>query len=273
MLQEVEIKHLLLAAVQASIQAGQAILDVYHSDDFQVNFKSDKTPLTLADRQAHEVIKKHLSKTHIPNLSEEGRDLLFDERKNWDLFWLVDPLDGTKEFIKRNGEFTVNIALIENNYPIMGVIYSPIFETLYFGYNGKESYKICNVMPNEPFTLNFEDLILSSNRLPILQNRERYTIITSRSHFTSDTEQFIESKKRENPNLELIHHGSSLKMCLVAEGVADIYPRLAQTSEWDTAAGQAIIEGAGMRVISTTNGERLHYNKEELNNPWFICCK
>ena len=273
MLQEVEIKHLLLAAIQAAVQAGQAILDVYHSDDFQVNFKSDKTPLTLADRQAHEVIKKHLSKTHIPSLSEEGRNLLYEERKGWDLFWLVDPLDGTKEFIKRNGEFTVNIALIANNYPIMGVIYSPIFETLYFGYTNYGSYKLCSVKPKIPLSFNLDELIGQSDRLPIVKSKDRFTITSSRSHLTSDTEIFIENKKKEHPDLKIIPQGSSLKMCFVAEGIADLYPRLAQTSEWDTAAGQAIVEGAGMKVISAIDGERLHYNKEELNNPWFVCCK
>lgn len=273
MLQDAEIKHLLLAAIQASIEAGQAILEVYHSNDFQVNLKSDKTPLTLADRRAHEVIKKHLSKTHIPNLSEEGRNLLYEERKSWDLFWLVDPLDGTKEFIKRNGEFTVNIALIENSYPVMGVIYSPIFETLYFGYSKIGSFKLCDIKPDEQLTLSLEELIQRSSRLPVIQNRDKFTITASRSHFTPDTEDFIEEKRKVNPDLEILPHGSSLKMCFVAEGKADVYPRLAQTSEWDTGAGQAIIEGAGMRVISAINGERLHYNKEELNNPWFICCK
>jgi 3'(2'), 5'-bisphosphate nucleotidase len=273
MLQEVEIKHLMIAAIQASIMAGEAILEVYNSDDFQVNLKSDKTPLTLADRQAHEVIKKHLSKTHIPNLSEEGRNLMYDERKSWDLFWLVDPLDGTKEFIKQNGEFTVNIALVENNYPIMGVIYSPIFETLYFGHAKNGSFKLSEVKCNEPFMLSFEELIAHSEKLPRIKNKERFTITASRSHFTPETEKFVEEKKAEHPDLEIISKGSSLKMCLIAEGVADVYPRLAQTSEWDTAAGQAIIEGAGMKVISAHTGERLHYNKEELNNPWFICTK
>jgi 3'(2'), 5'-bisphosphate nucleotidase len=237
MLQDSEIKHLLTTAIQASIQKG------------------------------------HLSKTHIPNLSEEGRDLLYEERKGWDLFWLVDPLDGTKEFIKRNGEFTVNIALIENGYPTMGVIYQPIFETLYIGYTQIGSYKLCNVKSNEPFTLSLDELILQASRLPLAQSRSKFTITASRSHLTPDTENFIEQKRKEHPELEILPHGSSQKMCFVAEGIADVYPRLAQTSEWDTAAGQAIVEGAGMRVISAIDGERLHYNKEELNNPWFICCK
>lgn len=273
MLQEADIKHLSIAAIQASIKAGQAILEVYHSDNFQVNLKSDKTPLTLADRQAHNTINKYLSKTHIPMLSEEGRNLLYDERKNWDLFWLVDPLDGTKEFIKRNGEFTVNIALVEDNYPIIGVIYSPIFEVLYFAYIKDGAFKKTNIKPNMPFDISYEELIASSERLPVIKSNPKFTITASRSHFTPETEAVILEKKRQHPDFELIQKGSSLKMCYVAEGIADFYPRIAPTYEWDTAAGQAINEAAGMKVVNSTTGERLKYNKEELTNPWFICTK
>lgn len=272
MLQETDIKKLLIAAIQASIQAGRAILEVYNSDDFQVNLKSDNTPLTLADRLAHETIKKYLSKTHIPLLSEEGRNLLYDERKSWDLFWLVDPLDGTKEFIKRNGEFTVNIALVENSYPTIGVIYSPIFETLYFGHAKHGSFKKTGIKP-EPLTATIDELIATSERLPIVKSRNKFVITASRSHFTAETKDYINEISKLHPDMEVIEQGSSIKMCLVAEGAADLYPRIAQTFEWDTAAGQAINEGAGMRVIDSTTGERLRYNKEELNNPWFICTK
>lgn len=272
MLQDNDIKKLLTAAIEAALHAGRSILDVYNSDDFQVNLKSDNTPLTLADRQSHETIKKMLGKTHIPLMSEEGRNLLYEERKNWDLFWLVDPLDGTKEFIKRNGEFTVNIALVENSYPTIGVIYSPIFETLYFGHFKNGSFKKTNIKPTSLIT-SLDELIATSERLPTIKNKAKFVITASRSHYTPETENYIKEISKDHPDLEVLEQGSSIKMCLVAEGFADLYPRIAQTFEWDTAAGQAINEGAGMRVINSKTGERLRYNKEELQNPWFICTK
>lgn len=271
MLEEVDVKHLIIAAVESSILAGEAILEVYNSDDFQVNLKSDSTPLTLADRQSHESIKRSLGKTHIPMLSEEGRNLLYDERKSWDLFWLVDPLDGTKEFIKRNGEFTVNIALVENNYPVLGVIYSPIFETLYFGHQQYGAFKREGVPTNKPLNLTFDELIATSQRLPFTSKSGKFKVTASRSHFTPETLIAIEEKRSSHPEMEILKYGSSLKMCFVAEGSADFYPRIAPTYEWDTAAGQAINEAAGKKVVDADTGERLRYNKEELANPYFIC--
>ncbi len=265
--------NLLKQAIIAAIHAGEEILDVYNVA-FEVELKDDKSPLTLADRRAHKKIVEELSGTNLPVLSEEGKTIPYEERKNRERFWMVDPLDGTKEFIKKNGEFTVNIALIENNKPVMGVIYVPVTDTLYFGatwlpscinYNAKES--LHSHSSEEIF---YDQLMAVSLKLPLNQTDRPYTVVASRSHLTPETEIFIADLREAHGELAFISKGSSLKICLVAEGVADVYPRLAPTMEWDTAAGQAIAENAGCTMMNHHTSTPVTYNKENLLNPHFV---
>ena len=258
-------KELLKIAINASIKGGYAIMEVYASD-FAVEHKDDKSPLTIADKNCNDVIEGCLLKTEIPILSEEGADISFDERKKWEYSWLVDPLDGTKEFVKRNGEFTVNIALIHNGNPIIGVVYVPVNEELYFAMEGLGSYKIIR----NTVIFDLDGLIEKSNKLPIDYKRENYVIVGSRSHMSAETEEFFYEKKKEHDNVEVMSVGSSLKLCMVAEGKADAYPRYAPTMEWDTAAGDAVCRMAGFQVLQYNTDIPVEYNKEKLLNPWFL---
>jgi 3'(2'), 5'-bisphosphate nucleotidase len=270
MIEETELKHLLLIAINTAFRAGALIMDVYGSDDFQVNLKSDATPLTLADRKANTEIVESLIKTRIPVLSEEGRNILYEERKGWEYFWLVDPLDGTKEFIKRNGEFTVNIALVYNGYPIMGVVYVPVLEQLYFGLQKFGSFKVNQFNGELQGVSGLEELMCKAPKLPLPKENKTFIIVTSRSHPSKETQEYIDKQKSLHGEVKTIPRGSSLKICMVAEGQADVYPRFGKTTEWDTAAGQAIAENAGIKVLSLEDGKRLIYNKEDLENPFFI---
>lgn len=282
----------ILTSIHAAIEAGNAILQVYHSSDFKIEEKDDKSPLTQADRHAHEVIVKHLSKFDIPVLSEEGKDIPYDERKNWDTFWIVDPLDGTKEFIKKNGEFTVNIAMISNHRPVAGVVFVPDKNILYFASSEIGSYRVelgqigdglNSKIGNKSWFENLSDreiddtlseLISRSAKLPVSDSTNKpYTIAGSRSHSTPELEAFVEERRKEYGEVEFISAGSSLKLCLVAEGRADIYPRTGPTMEWDTGAGQAIVECSGGKVYQYDTAEPLKYNKENLLNPWFVALK
>ncbi|MFA5648089.1 MAG: 3'(2'),5'-bisphosphate nucleotidase CysQ [Bacteroidales bacterium] len=265
-----ELKNLLILAIRTAISAGKLIMDVYNSDDFQVNLKSDATPLTLADRLANEEIVNCLRKSRIPVLSEEGRSILYEERKGWEYFWLVDPLDGTKEFIKRNGEFTVNIALVFQGYPIMGVIFIPVLNQLYFSLKDLGAYRLNDATNTINNALDIDDLINKSIKLPSDTPSLPYTIVASRSHISEDTKKYIEKISQEKGSVQILSKGSSLKICMVAEGKAHIYPRFGTTTEWDTAAGQAIAEESGCLVQSLDDGNRLMYNKEDIENPWFI---
>ena len=284
--------HHILASIHAALVAGDAILQVYRSADFKVEEKADKSPLTLADRRAHQIIMDHLSKLDLPVLSEEGKNIPFDKRKNWDVFWLVDPLDGTKEFIKKNGEFTVNIAMISESKPVAGVVMVPDKNMLYFASGEIGSYRadpghiaelLSTESQNSHWPLDLTDsktteivskLIHHSTGLPIDPSTKRsYTIAGSRSHATPELEAFVEEKRKQHGEVEFISAGSSLKLCLVAEGRADIYPRTGPTMEWDTAAGQAIVENAGGRVLQYETQQPLLYNKENLLNPWFVAKK
>lgn len=266
-----ELKNLLTLAIQTAVSAGKLIIGVYNSDDFQVNLKSDSTPLTLADRLANEEIVNRLRKSRIPVLSEEGRDILYEERKGWEYFWLVDPLDGTKEFIKRNGEFTVNIALVHQGYPIMGVIFIPVLNQLYFSLKDMGAFKLNDITSAIANTLDIDALVKKSVRLPSNDTpNQPYTIVASRSHISDETKNYIEKVSQEKESVKILNKGSSLKICMVAEGKAHVYPRLGTTTEWDTAAGQAIAEESGCLVYSLVDGNRLIYNKEDIENPWFI---
>ena len=264
-------------AIISSVKAGKAILDVYDSADMGVEKKADDSPLTLADRRSHEIIMADIGGFDIPILSEEGRAIPYEERKQWMRMWIVDPLDGTKEFIKRNGEFTVNIALAEGGAPTMGVIYVPVTDTLYFADLELGAFKIdacrnAGISEKKPGGMdNLESLMGKAVRMPLQQDKDRpFTIMGSRSHATPELEAYVETMRHKYGQVEFISAGSSLKICLVAEGRADVYPRLGPTMEWDTAAGQAIAVASGAQVVRHDDDNALAYNKENLLNPWFI---
>ncbi len=257
---------LLKIAIEAAIEAGKEILSVYKKD-FSIETKIDNSPLTEADTKSHHIIKKILSPVAINILSEEGKQLSYNERKNWKKFWLVDPLDGTKEFIKRNGEFTVNIALIENNFPVAGVVHVPVTGKTYFASEHTGSF-VFTYLQDDKKTI--DEYVNDAKKLPDASPLSVYTIVASRSHNTPETENFINEKRKEFGEVNCISSGSSLKLCLVAEGKANIYPRLAPTMEWDTAAGHAVAKFAGCKVYSYLTQEELQYNKENLLNPSFI---
>lgn len=272
---DIQYENLIFATLRAAKRAGEAILEVYDSD-FAVGHKDDKSPLTLADKRSHEIIAGVLEQTitvnnsTVPILSEEGRDIPYDERKEWEYFWLVDPLDGTKEFVRRNGEFTVNIALIHKHKPVLGIIYIPVKDVFYFAAINFGTYKLEN---SETITddLSIEALISKSQRLPLdNNNKTSLTIIGSRSHTSEEFSEFVKRLEAKYGNVEFISSGSSLKLCIVAEGKADVYPRFGPTMEWDTAAGQAIVEQADGSVIDIQTRKPLRYNKDNLLNPFFI---
>ena len=260
---------LVLTAIEAAFEAGEKILEVYDSD-FAVEHKDDKSPLTLADKKSHEVIVSYLKKTKIPILSEEGKSISYAERKDWNRLWIVDPLDGTKEFVKRNGEFTVNIALVENGKPVMGVIYVPVKDEMYFAEKSIGAFKLDFYSAVTSEMESIETLKAKAFSLPCNKYDSTYTIVASRSHSSPETEDFIKKKKGKYGEVEIISAGSSLKICMVAEGKANVYPRFAPTMEWDTAAGQAIAEAAGCKVVQKDGKTPLQYNKEDLLNPWFV---
>ncbi len=257
-------------AVFAALEAGAAALEVYRQD-FEVEEKSDHTPLTLADRRAHEIISSRLADSRIAVLSEEGRDMAYTERKDWQYLWIVDPLDGTKEFVKKNGEFTINIALIANGMPVLGVVFVPVKDRIYFAAQDTGAFVAQGGKLADLKGASAAALVSAATRLPLENKRSRpYTIMGSRSHATAGVDEFVDKKRREIGEVDFISAGSSLKFCLVAEGRADIYPRLGPTMEWDTAAGQAVVEQAGGAVVEYETGKPLYYNKENLTNPWFI---
>ncbi len=254
-------------AIKASLEAGKVIMDVYDSV-IEVEYKEDNSPLTLADKKSNEIINSYLNQTQIPIISEENRQLDYHIRKKWDTCWIVDPLDGTKEFIRRNGEFTVNIALVEKGVPQLGVVYVPAIKILYFSdVTTNTSYK--SILDSHDTSI--EDVLAKAQELhpkPLSSNTVR--VVGSRSHMNQETMDFVETLKQSGKNVEIVSKGSSLKFCLVAEGDADVYPRYAPTMEWDTAAGQAICNGLGIQVISKETNQPLLYNKRNLLNPWFI---
>ncbi len=260
---------LLNTAIHAAILAGWEILNIYNNKDFDIEYKGDNSPLTIADKAAHKIISEELIKTDIPILSEEGKHQTYTERKSWKYFWLVDPLDGTKEFIKRNGEFTVNIALVHEDKTVVGVIYSPVLKNLYFNFLNGEAYMVNDFGSD----INEKDIVkeVHSRKEKIPQTLKRkYRVVASRSHLSDETKTFIDKLETEHKEIEIVSMGSSLKLCLLATGEADVYPRFAPTMEWDTAAGHAIVKAAGGNVINHETNDEVIYNKKKLLNPWFI---
>ncbi|MCB0322605.1 MAG: 3'(2'),5'-bisphosphate nucleotidase CysQ [Bdellovibrionales bacterium] len=262
--------------VSIAVEAGNEILKFYQ-DPIKVEAKQDDSPLTQADLASHRAIEAGLRKfsvgaTPLPVLSEESAQEAFERRSAWSAFWLVDPLDGTKEFISKNGEFTVNIALVEGSLPTAGVVYVPAQSVAYFGAEGIGSFRLTVPDAQCGFEVEtFADLSSAAVRLTgEPANGRAYTVIGSRSHGSPEFEDFVAAIKQEHPDMEVLSAGSSLKFCRVAEGAADLYPRLGRTMEWDTAAGHAVVRGVGKKVVAYDSSEELQYNKADLANPWFI---
>ncbi|MBU3015212.1 3'(2'),5'-bisphosphate nucleotidase CysQ [Poseidonibacter lekithochrous] len=236
-----------------AVKAGDAIMEIYNKD-FQIEQKQDNSPLTEADLKSNEIICEALNSLYpsIPLMSEENKQTDYDTRKNWEYYWCIDPIDGTKEFIKKNGEFTVNIALMHINTPVLGVVYAPALNDMYSAKKNEGAFK------------NNEKLPLKTNSSP----KEKLSVVASKSHLSSETQEFINNL--DTKEIEQVSKGSSLKLCMVAEGVADIYPRLAPTMEWDTAAADAVVREAGKMTYQFEKDEPIIYNKEDLLNPWFV---
>jgi len=262
---------LLYYAWKAAIRAGREIIDVYQGD-IDVSLKADASPLTEADLRAHRAILDTLraASPDIPVLSEEAASVPYDERKDWNQCWLVDPLDGTKEFIKRNGEFTVNIAWVNaNGESVLGVVYAPALGHAYLGARGVGAFR-WDAQTKCALPENGDALLRQACALPVARGDRPYTVVASRSHLSRETEDYVAQLRERHPGLVLQSAGSALKLCLVAEGVADCYPRFGPTMEWDTAAGEAVCAAAGARVTVYPSGEPMRYNKQDLLNPWFL---
>jgi 3'(2'), 5'-bisphosphate nucleotidase len=252
-------------AIEAAIEAGAVIMKIY-KNEIEVVFKDDESPLTLADQQANACIENKLKPFGIPIISEETKQLPYEIRKNWNTCWIVDPLDGTKEFIKKNDEFTVNIALIENGKPKFGVIFAPALNEFYYGLVDENvAYK--TITTNETTAAN-----VINNSVQIFPNKDKNVlrVVGSRSHMNEETTTFMNQlEQKSGKKVSIISKGSSLKLCLVAEGAADVYPRFAPTMEWDIAAGHAICNAVGLKVVQQNSKDELQYNKENLLNPYF----
>ncbi len=238
---------------QIAIKAGNAIMKIYNND-FQVDYKADNSPLTEADIKSNDIICEALSLLYpdIPIMSEENKQVEYTIRKNWEYYFCIDPIDGTKEFINKNGEFTVNIALIHKDVPVLGVVYAPVLNDIYYAKKNEGAFKNNKALP------------LQINENP----EDKLFVIASKSHLSKETQEFINNLNTKE--IVQVSKGSSLKLCIVAEGFADIYPRLAPTMEWDTAAADAIVRESGKMVYQFDNSLPLEYNKENSLNPWFI---
>lgn len=243
-------------AVSAALEAGGEIMDVYNNtEDINYEKKSDDSPLTIADKRSHNKIMSFLEETDINIISEESKSTEYNERRNWEEYWLVDPLDGTKEFIKKNGEFTVNIALIKNNKPHLGIVYCPTQKTLYYNDHEKNVFKKIG-----------DNITTINKRNSVNESSKGLRVVVSRSHMSEETSEYV--SKLSEPRL--ISCGSSLKFLYIADGKADIYPRFGPTMEWDTGAAHSILNALDIQVINLETGRELSYNKENLLNPHFI---
>lgn len=253
MLDKIDLKIIVAIAKEA----GDAIMEIY-SRNFTVDYKDDKSPLTEADTKSNEIICEALAKAYpeIPMLSEENKEVPYEDRKDWEYFWLIDPIDGTKEFIKKNGEFTVNVALIHKDTPVLGVVYAPALGDMYKAKKGDGAFK-------------------NGHKLPLITNEtpeKSLRVVASKSHLSDETQAFIDEVAKGTESIEQVSKGSSLKLVMVAEGTADIYPRLAPTMEWDTAAADAVVRESGKMTyqFDSKSTKPVVYNKENLLNPWFI---
>jgi 3'(2'), 5'-bisphosphate nucleotidase len=237
--------------IEIAQDAGSAIMQIY-KQNFHVSYKQDNSPLTEADLKANEIICSALERLYpnIPIMSEENKQIEYEVRKNWEYYWCIDPIDGTKEFVKKNGEFTINIALIYKNTPVLGVVYAPVLNDMYSTKRGEGAFK-------------------NGIRLPIKRDDENYTIVVSKSHLSKENAEYIDTLETTKKKI-FISKGSSLKLCMVAEGSADIYPRLSPTMEWDTAAADTIVREAGKMTYIFESNTPLVYNKQNLLNPWFV---
>jgi 3'(2'), 5'-bisphosphate nucleotidase len=263
-------QHNLSQLLYLALDAGKAIMEVYETA-FSVELKDDRSPLTLADKRSNEILCNGLSKIGgFPIMSEETKQLPYEERKAWKTFWLVDPLDGTKEFIKRNGEFTVNVALINNNEPVFGIIYVPVTKQFYFAIKGEGAYTF-TYAGSDKIPGTYDEIITMCKRLPVEHSPAgEFNIVASRSHMSPETEAYINEQKTKHSVVNIVSAGSSLKFCLVAEGKADTYPRFGPTMEWDTGAGHIITTETGKKLVRCDTMEPLTYNKENLLNPYFL---
>jgi 3'(2'), 5'-bisphosphate nucleotidase len=256
---------------QIALDAGIATMEIY-KQDFRIEYKEDQSPLTQADLKANMIICDNLQKLYpnIPLMSEENKEISYEQRKNWNYYWCIDPIDGTKEFIKKNDEFTINIALIHKNAPVLGVVYAPALGELYFAKKGEGAF--FEKVNNHQLVNN------STKKLPFVQ-KENFQVVASKSHLSKETEAFIDELSIQYPLLKIRSRGSSLKLCMVATGEANIYPRLSPTMEWDTAAADAIVREAGKMTYQYHSSFDIQYlalelplmyNKRNLLNPWFI---
>ena len=254
---KINIENIMESLISISKEAGNEIMEIYKLEDLGISHKDDNSPLTLADKASNNIICSRLKELtpNIPILSEEGKNISFDERKTWNTFWLIDPLDGTKEFIKKNGEFSVNIALINHFKPILGIVYAPVLDTVWYGSVSEGSFKITNnKKPKKINVLKYHE-------------DEPIKVVSSRSH-SNNTK--LDEFLTDYPKHELVFMGSSIKICLVADSSAHIYPRLGPTMEWDTAAAHAVVKYAGGNIFDMNDKNELVYNKENLLNPSFL---
>jgi 3'(2'), 5'-bisphosphate nucleotidase len=239
--------------------AAQQIIDVYLDDDFDVQIKNDQSPVTQADLLAHHLIKEHLTALSgdIPILSEESDSEQWHQRKQWPLYWLIDPLDGTKEFVDRNGEFTVNIALVSQGHPIMGIVQAPVLDTVYFAAKNIGAFKATSSSTTSSITV---------RKVPLVDGKQLFTVAIGRGCISDKLKELYQAL----PSHNTIRIGSALKTCLIAEGIVDLYPRYGKTSEWDTAAAQCILECAGGVVCDMQLNTLIYNTKDSLINPEFI---
>jgi len=257
----------LMLAIQAALRAGEIILDVYEREHIEVELKDDASPVTEADRGASAAIAEILRMSGAFVVCEESVAPSYEERRGWNALWLVDPLDGTREFLKYNGEFTVNIALLDFDTPILGVIYAPARNEMYFSSHGCGAWYVGNVRE----AVNSEEgLFGDAKRLPLQSEDRPFRVVASRAHMDEKTARYIDSFRDEHPDLEIVQVGSALKLAMVASGEADLYVRYGTTMEWDTAAGHALLSSVGKQLLTMDLGVDLRYNKEDLRNPSFV---
>ncbi len=265
-----DITELLNISAKAAVDAGIRIMEIYNNK-VRIRIKMNLTPVTNADIAANQLILERLAPLKIPVISEESTKIPYQERQKWNVFWLVDPLDGTKEFISRSNDFTVNIALVKDGIPVLGVIYAPAHDILYFGTSTQGSFKVeaASAVLSAGGEINFESIAFEKTQLPYTKT-DTYTFVVSKSHINTKTRKYLENTP--DPK-HFVSMGSSLKLCALAEGRADEYPRFGRTMEWDIAAGDAILRYSGGIIKNAGDGEPLKYNKEDLANPEFVACR